>query len=135
MYINKNKFKFRFWRRFLGSSLALFGISLIQGFLEAPQLLIAIAMFLGGLSGGAIYVGTKNSGFQKFFLSIGFVALISVFASLLFWLFCYSSSLPFCAPRPLRSTIVVNLVFPLLSMLFYFSFLLFGNVFKKRYRA
>jgi len=129
MYINKgNRFKFRFWQRFLGTSLTLFFVSLIQEYVKSTGMFIATAMFLGGLSVVAIYAGTKYSGLQKFFLSIGFVILVGLFTSTLLLGSCYMKAHQLCEPPYFESTIAVYFIAPLFPVFLYFLVLFLGSL-------
>jgi len=136
MYINKrSRFKFKFWRRFIGTSLTLFLVSLTQEYLKSAELFIGIAVFLGYLSVVAIYIGTELSGIQKFLVSIGFIVLVGLFASSMLMLSCYLNNLYLCDPRSFQSTIVAYFVMPFASIFIYLLTLLLGSFSKKRYRA
>jgi hypothetical protein len=136
MYINKkNRFKFKFWRRFLGTSSALFLISLTQGFLGRADLFVAIALFLGMVSTAAIYVGTDASGIRKFLWSIGFNILIGIFVSLVLAGSCYFNAFTICSPRVFQSTIAGYFILPIFGLLVYMLTMILGSFSKKRYRA
>jgi hypothetical protein len=136
MYINKkNRFQFKFWRRFPGTALALFLVSLTQGYLETADLFVAIALFLGMLSVAAIYVGTKASSIKKFLWSIGFIISIGAFASLLLASSCYFNAFDICSPRTFQTTIAVYFIIPILGLLFYIFILFLGSFSKKGYHA
>ena len=138
MYINKNKrnlFEFKFGRRFFGTSLALFLVSLTQEFLNKADLFVIFSIFLGMISVGAIYAGTKYSGFQKFLLSIGFVILVGLFASLLLWVSCYLSDLKLCEPNYFNITVAVYFALPLFSIILYLLFVFLGSFFRNKYHA
>ena len=136
MYINKrNRFKFKFGRRFFGTSLTLFLISLTQEFLETADLFVAVAAFLGMLSTAAIYVGTKASGIKKFLWSVGFNILIGAFASLLLAGSCYFNTFTICSTRIFQTTIAVYIVLPILGLLLYMLTMFLGSFSKKEYHA
>ena len=136
MYINnRNRLKFKFWRRFLGTSLALFFVSLTQEYLKSAELFVAIAVFLGYLSVVAIYIGTELSGVKKFLKSAGFIALVGSCASSMLMLSCYLNDLYLCEPRPFQSTIVAYFIMPFTSIFIYLLTLFLGSFSKKRYRA
>ena len=136
MYINKrSRFKFKFGRRFLGTALALFLVSLTQEYLETSELFIGLALFLGAISVGAIYVGTSFSGFQKFILSVGFVSVVGLLASLLLWLSCNWVDLTICATRTFQATVAVYFIMPFFSLFLYLLTLFLGIFFRRNYRA
>jgi hypothetical protein len=136
MYINKkNRFQFKFWPRFLGTSLTLFIVSLTQGYLESAKLFVAIALFLGMLSVAAIYAGTKASGIKKFIWSIGFVILIGSFASLLLMSSCYFNAFDICVPRIFQTTIVVYFIIPTLGLFLSMFTMFLYSFYKKEYHA
>jgi hypothetical protein len=136
MYINKkNRFQFKFWRTFLGTTLVLFLVSLTQGYLETANLFVGIALFLGMLSVAAIYVGTKASGIKKFLWSIGYIVLIGAFASLLLAGSCYLNAFDVCSPRSFQSTIAVYFILPILGLFIYIFTLFLGSFSKKGYHA
>jgi hypothetical protein len=135
MYRNKHRFHFRFWRIFLGTSLLLFLGSLSQEVLKSAQLFVAVALFLGLLSTGAIYAATRDSAILKFLWSIGFVVLVGALASFLFVGSCYLTAFGLCSSRPFRATIASYFIFPILGLLLYILMIFLGSFTKKGYHA
>ena len=135
MSINKNRFRFRFWPRLLGTSIALFIISLTQEYLESAELFVMMTIFLGSISVVAMDIGTKRSGFQKFLSIFGFIILVALVASLMLWGFCYVNDFALCAPRPFGSTVAVFFIVPFFSWLLYLIAMFFASFFKHRYHV
>lgn len=135
MYLHKHRFHFRFWRRFLGTSLLLFLVSLSQEYLKSAQLFIAAALILGLLSTVAIFAATRDSGVLKFLWSIGFIILVGAVASFLLMSSCYLNSFGFCASRPFQATVISYFIFPILGSLLYLLLNFLGSFSKKGYHA
>lgn len=135
MYINKHRFHFRFWRRFLGTSLFLFLASLSQDLLDSAQVFIAVALFTGLLSAAAIYAATRDSGVIKFLWSLGFIILVGALVSFLLVGSCSLNAFDFCSSRPFRATITSYFIFPILGLLLYLLISFLGSFSKKGYHA
>ena len=135
MYLNKHRFQFNFWRRFLGTSLSLFLVSLSQEYLKSAELFVAVALFLGLLSAAAIYAATRDSGLIKFIRSVGFIILVGACSSLLLEGSCYLIVFGFCSPRPFQTTIASFFIFPLFGLLLCVILTFLGSFSKKGYHA
>jgi hypothetical protein len=135
MSINKNRFRFRFWPRLLGTSIVLFLLSLTQEYLDSAKLFVMMTIFLGSISIVAMDVGTNLSGFQKFLSTFGFILLVALSASLMLWGFCKVNEFSLCTARPFGSTVAAFFIIPLFSWLFYLLAKIFASFFKHRYHV
>src|SRR5262245_57046807 len=111
MYLNSNRYKFRFSALFFGIAVALFLISLTQESLGSSELFVFAAIFLGFMLINAIYVRTVTNGFKKLLLSLGFVILAGLIASLMLWGYCKIYDAPLCTTRSFGVTLVGYFVF------------------------